>query len=131
MVLVFPMSLPGRTCTIPEYYSDPLYFPGNRSKNEDKSRYFCQVTIVPDYTPQDCKADYSVTWDVFSLSKVVVVPDNVSYSITVDFYERCATGCGGPGNAFTRTHFSYTINVYARSTEYIYLNYIDQDYSCL
>ncbi|MFM7431475.1 MAG: hypothetical protein ACKO1F_16475, partial [Flammeovirgaceae bacterium] len=53
LTLIFPSSLPGRSCYIPEYRSDPAYFPGSKSKDGDRTTYFCKVSVTPDYQTND------------------------------------------------------------------------------
>lgn len=130
LTLVFPSSLPGRSCIIPEYRSDPAYFPGSRSKDQDKTTYFCKISITPDYQIDDCKADYDVNWDVFSYDKQINIPDNRSFSITVDFWERCENVCNGTRFEDTRARYTSTNNLYSQSFIFAYLNYQGQEYIC-
>lgn len=129
--LIFPGYIPGRPCTIPEDRSNPAYVAGSGSLNYQRDTYYCQISIQPNYLPGDCQANYIDTWRVFGLNKTVVVPYNRSFTLTVEFWERCENFCNGVRFEDTRAYWKFsTVGIYSSPWTYAYLNYEGNQYIC-
>ncbi|NOS57321.1 MAG: hypothetical protein HOP37_13820 [Cyclobacteriaceae bacterium] len=129
LFLRFPIALAGRVCAIPEPDSDPAFVAPARSKS-DKTTFFCQIEIIPNYLATDCKSNYDVTWQVGAYRQTIVVPDGRFFALTVKFWERCENVCNGPRFESTRASWEYSTTGYASSTIFADLRYVGQQYIC-
>ncbi len=121
ITLEFPASYSGRTHPIiPTHHSDPNFAIGERTlfRARLKSTFYCTVTV----TGGKC-SDYKRTlwWNVRSRTMEIKVPTFTSYTIRVNFYERCGTvdsnvqGYGNPyynfNKFYTQERTSYIANL--------------------
>ncbi len=127
--LRFPFSVGGRSCTIPETLSDPGTVVGARYKG-DKTTYFCEIEIIPNYEANDCRTNYYTIWQVFGYRQTIVIPDNRYFAMTVRFWERCENVCNGPRFEPTRAAWEFRTSTYSSSFIFADLTYAGQQYIC-
>ncbi len=124
ITLEFPSSYSGRTHPrIPAYYSDPNFIIGERTlfKARLGSTFYCSVIV----TGGKC-SDYKRTlwWNVQSRTMEIKVPTFTSYTIRVNFYERCGdydSNVEGYGNSYYyfNEFYNQEQTSYSANLEYI------------
>lgn len=107
VILQFPFDYYGRThFDIPETMSNPDLFFGGTSLVDanNKNTYYCVVTV----TGGQCSNYWNqYVWNVKSSTMEIPIPTFTSYTIRVNFYERCGDwdakyGSGNPQYTYSR-----------------------------
>ncbi len=118
IILQFPFDYTGRThFTIPESLSDPEFYLGGTSLLESNNigTFFCVITV----TGGQC-SNYNerYVWNVQSRTMEIPIPTFTSYTLSVNFYERCGDwdanlfGFGNPHYTYSRYFQQEEINYF-------------------
>ncbi len=100
---------PYRTCTFPDYPSDPAIFFGSATPGVS-SAYYCVITIAPSI-PTNCLSGVTTTfhmvspWGSSQRAVDIQAPSGVVCGYTVEFYEACNSCHNG---ASGRPYYTYS-----------------------